>query len=1138
MRLLVFLGLCFHLIAAQAQEPPAKEGAGIPISFTLKEPGFVTLVVEDAAGVRVRNLISETEFPAGENRVFWDGLDDLERDLSAAQFGAYHVPGRAVPAGEYTIRGLVRPKIGLTYEIAPYTNGKPAWFTEDKSSGWLTNHSPPQGMLFLPAGAAPERNGKASSKGGQILVGSHVSEGGSGLVWLDLDGNKLHGQEWVGGNWTAATHFARDEGTRPLPGVYAYAGAIFGPSSAQPELRLNELLTPSEWGAKPQATRLGTGEDRPVLSPHYKIPRLPVGKDEHAEGALGGLAVRDGLLVAAVPSLNQLFFVDARQRKLLGSAELKDPHGLRFDRQGRLWALSGKQLLRFTLAENPIRLGTPEVIVGEGLEDPQQLAFDGMGNVLVSDWGNCHQVKVFSSDGHLLRSVGKPGAPSVGPYDPLHMNHPAGVDIDDRGRLWVAEKDQTPKRVSVWARDGTLENAFYGPARYGGGGSLDPRDKSVFYYGAPEGGMKFKLDWKTGGSVPTDIYYRKELDPSPLSGQFVGDAPDTALVVDGRTYLTNAYNSNPTSGASLAKLWILENGVARSVAAMGNARYRDNWLPAFRAEAFTSLLPADFRPSTDMLFFAWSDQNADGQMQPGEVVFQRPEPAAKGRSVLSGVSVQKDLSFVVANYGDRAVRFNPSGFTEAGVPTYDTAQPEVLVKGVSAPPSSGGGQLLAGRDGWAALTTAPAPFSPYGFGGTRDGKPVWSYPNLWPGLHASHNAAMPTFPGEVLGATRLLGPAIDFPGRPAADALWAVNANKGTIYVFTMDGLFVATLFQDSRTASWSVREATPGMAVDQLSLTEEGFYPQITQMENGEIYLQVGTNDGPVRIVRVTGLDGIRRLPEQKIQVTPDLLRKASEAARIEEVQRQANRLPKQIRVPLLGKNLKVDGDGTEWKLANWAPIDSRRVQLGDWGGREVKTRSALAVANGRLYGVLETDDPSLLKNAGTSLQTLFKTGGGWDIMLGAPGANPQRMAPVAGDVRVLISEVNGKPTAMLYRPVVAGGTSEPVKFTSPVKSVRIDKIEDLSAELELASKLQKDGKGTVLAAVYEFSLPMARLGLSPAPGQTIRGDLGVLRGDGLRTMQRVYWNNKSSGLVSDTPSEAELIPRLWGTIQFQSTP
>jgi hypothetical protein len=42
------------------------------------------------------------------------------------------------------------------------------------------------------------------------------------------------------------------------------------------------------------------------------------------------------------------------------------------------------------------------------------------------------------------------------------------------------------------------------------------------------------------------------------------------------------------------------------------------------------------------------------------------------------------------------------------------------------------------------------------------------------------------------------------------------------------------------------------------------------------------------------------------------------------------------------------------------------------------------------------------------------------------------------------------------------------------------------------------------------------------------------VLRGDGQKTVQRVYWSNKATGLVSDIPSEAELTPQLWGTFKF----
>lgn len=1137
MRTLFYLCLWASVLSCGLVLAEGGEEAGIPIRFTLKEPGFVTLAIDDAEGKRVRNLISETEFAEGNHVIYWDGLDDLGRDLGAAKYGRYHVPGKVVPVGEYMVRGLVRPKIGLTYELAPYTNGKPAWFTQDKSSGWLTNHSPPQGILFVPAGEAPVREGKASSRGGQVLVGSHVSEGGSGLAWLDLDGNKIHGQEWIGGTWTAATHLVRDLGNNPVPGVYAYTGATA--SSETPELRLNALMVPSKWGEKPKMARLGTGEDRQVLTPHFKIANFPAELNStHKSDIMGGLAVYDGIIVTALQPLNELILVDAHQQKALGKVDLDDPRGLAFDAEGRLWALSGKKLLRFAKAESPESLAAPEVIINEGLEDPQQMAFDAAGNVYISDWGKSHQVKVFSPQGQFLRSLGKPGAPTVGPYDPLHMNHPAGVTVDDRGRIWVAEKDFSPKRISVWTPEGKLVNAFYGPARYGGGGALDPRDKTIFYYGDESGGMEFRLDWEKGTSEVKNVYYRAELDAVPLHDHFMGNAPETAFPVDGRTYLTNAFNSDPVSGASLAEVWILEEGVARKVAAMGNAYGRKGLLPVFRQAAFEEVIPKEFDPANDALFFAWSDRNGDGKMQPSEVVFQTPEkPTTDNKRRIRGVTVGKDLSFTIAVLGNKAVKFPVSEFTKEGVPTYDLAKGEVLADQVVAPVSSGGGQALTGQDGWAVFTTAPKPFPTYSIAGFQNGTPVWTYPNLWPGLHPSHNAAMPSFPGQLLGPTRLIGVPIHPKGSDARQ-LWAINSNKGVIYIFTMDGLFVATLFQDSRTSSWSAPEAIPGMPVDQLSLTEECFWPQWTQMDNGEIYLQVGTNDGPIRLIKVTGLEDVRRLPDSKVQVTEESLRAADEAARLAELKRQEQRLPRQILISMLKEVPVVDGSREEWRRANWAPIDTRRMQIGNWGGREITTRGALAIAGDRLYGLFQSDDPNLLNNAGTALQTLFKTGGALDVMIGAPEANPQRTSAVEGDIRLLISKVEDQPVAVLYRPVGAGDRGEPVEFTSPVKTVKIDQVEDLSAEVELAISEEKDDKGNRMLVNYEFSVPLASLGIRPVAGQSVRGDLGVLRGDGVRTMQRVYWNNKSSGLVSDTPSEAELIPGLWGTFRFEVAP
>ncbi len=86
----------------------------------------------------------------------------------------------------------------------------------------------------------------------------------------------------------------------------------------------------------------------------------------------------------------------------------------------------------------------------------------------------------------------------------------------------------------------------------------------------------------------------------------------------------------------------------------------------------------------------------------------------------------------------------------------------------------------------------------------------------------------------------------------------------------------------------------------------------------------------------------------------------------------------------------------------------------------------------------------------------------------------------------------------------------------------------------MELGSTLAKDSKGKLKTALYELSVPLSVLGLKPAPGLVLRGDLGLLRGNGFQTTQRVYWSNKATGITADVPSEAELTPQLWGRWEF----
>jgi hypothetical protein len=1227
----------------------------IPITFTLAEPGYVTLVIENLHGVRVRNLISETPYPAGQQTVWWDGLDDLARDTNAAAHAVYHVPGKVVAPGEYRVRGLVRKALTLRYEMSVYTHGNPPWNTGKSTSQWLTNHTPPGAIIFVPAGQAPVREGGAAPSPPQVLIGSDVAEGGSGLAWVDLAGKKLHGQMWLGGVWTGASYLTRDVGPAPVPGIYAYAGSAWGGdkyNGNMPELRLHKLVNGEAKLKAPRDTRMGTGEDPPVLAPTYKLP-------ERGLAALGGLAAYNGLLVASLPKMNRLLFIDVAGQKALGTLALEDPRGMAFTPQGALLVISQGRVVRVTPpAIDQFTAAAPaappqQLLIADGLLDPQQLALDADGNLYVSDRGTSHQVKVFSPGGQFLRAIGTPGAPGVGAYDPTHLNNPKGIAVSDDGHLWVTETEFQPKRVSVWTLNGKLVTAYYGPTRYGGGGTRDPRDPSRYFLD----GIEFKLDPATGRSWPLTIYYRA--DDKEKTGWGIG--PERPLYIGDRQYLTNCYNISPTSGASVASIYRKgADGVAKVIAAAGNAnecpplsaytqparhfsvrwtgqvqpKYSETYtfigmaddacklrvngqllfdqrspkvkgersgeitLEAGRRYALTleyfqtgggeakaslfwssprqkrELLPraqlfptveateasglsatyfrgddltqpvatqvdpgvnfnwkkqptACFLPTADdpmrtrlpqgyplgdPLFFIWADGNGDGAFQAPELSFL---PGTAGK-----VTVMADLAFAVSRLNDAALRFPVLGYTKDGIPQYDCARGETLVSGVQRPTSSGGDQVLTNDEGWTICTTAPKPFAAQSLGGAYKGEPRWSYPSLWPGLHASHIAPLPEFPGEVIGTTRLLGGFIRPKGSDIGD-LWAINGNKGTVYLFTADGLFVATLFKDCRTASWKFPAATAGMDVSEASIHEEDFWPSITQAEDGTVSLAVLNAD----LVRLEGLETLKRLPDSTLTVTPAQLQAAQAYFVAAEEARQAAQAIQRdpLTVARLATAPTLDGKLDDWKGAVWVTIDTRTTQVGDWGKRKTETKAALAIAGDRLFAAYQTNEADLLTNSGESLQNLFKTGGALDLMLDA----------LPGGERLLVARVKGKTTAVLYRPRVPGTATEPVPFGSPLRTVTFDRVDDVSPEVQLASHTEKDKDGRDVSTIYELSVPLALLGLLPTPA-TLRGDIGLLRGNGFTTMQRVYWYNKATSLVSDIPSEAELLPKLWGPVQI----
>ena len=1079
----------------------------IPVKFTLPEDGYVTLVIEDKTGKRIRNLISETKFPKGDNIAYWDGTNDLGRDADAAYHGLYKIPFEFVEPGDYSVRGLWRKDVKLFYEFGIYNDGNPPWSTDDHTGAWLANHSPPQAAAFVPAAKSP--TGEPA-----MYLGSYVTEGPDGLGWFDLDGRKKGGKKWIGGNWTAAPFLACDTGDKAVAGVYVYAGSVWetGKKSGTNELRITALTNKA---------------DAPILNLELEDSSKPYG--DH----IGGIAARNAVVACSMTKANKILLVDAVGCKVASEIKIDSPKGLAYDPAGRLVAISGKNIVRLDVSAKD---GKRDILVSEGLESPSGLTVDNSGNIYVSDHGNSHQVKVFTSDGKFVRAIGKAGAPKAGPYDPLHMNNPDGIAVDSKNHLWVAEADYMPKRVSVWTLEGGLVKAFYGPSKYGGGGMLDSYDKSRFYYADEgKGTMEFELDWEKGMSKLVNILYRRT--PDALKMPFRCAAPETAFYRKdgGKTvrYFTNCFSTNPTGGHGTAFLYIERDHVLYPVAGMGRGM---DWKDVFDNENFKSSLPegVDFsekNKNKNPFFFIWSDLNNDGQVQSSET--------STHLAVSGGITVLPDLSFCVARIGEdnknmQTVRFKPVEFTEAGVPKYDFSKKEILAEKVNGPASSGGDQALVDDKGNAIVTLGIAPFDRLSVCGTKNGVATWSYPNLWPGLHASHHAARPTFPGEIIGVTRLLGEMFTPPNSDAG-AMWGVNANMGNMYVFTSDGLFVSTLFEDVRQGKlWKMPIAKRGMDLEGISLHDENFWPTITQTPDGKVYVMSGAT---TCIVRVEGLDSVRRIPASTLKVTADDLKKAQEYQVAVEALRKQKEGGGVMKVSMDGFTPTMDGKNDDWP-STWVEIDRSGAGANfNSTSKPYDLRGAVAIADGKLFAAWQTTDPKLLKNSGEMPIAPFKTGGCLDLMIGTnPSAKADRTSPVAGDIRLTVTQVKDpsdkkgvavKTFAVLYRPVAPGTKTEKVAFSSPWRTINFDSVEDISDKVQLVT----DGKGN-----YEISVPLDVLGLVPKPGMRIKGDIGVLRGDGTQTVARTYWSNKSTSIVSDVPSEAELTPGVWGIWEFKS--
>jgi hypothetical protein len=1041
---------------------PAETGGAIPVRIRLDRPGYVTLAIEDRRGDRVRNRIAETRLPAGESTISWDGYDDGRRDESGA------LVRRRVAPGSYRLRGLTHDGLALVYEMTVDNPGRPPWATRDGSGGWLADHSAPADILHLPGGVpSPNARGRA-----EFLVCSTSGEAGSEFVWLDGQGRRLHGNN--DGFW-GGTHLARDAGADPAPGYLAF---VFQSGQRDADNFTIEV----------RGFRDGTGDLESVI----KYPRphsLRTFRGHEAYGS-DGLAAYNGRLVFAVTMLDRLVVVDARGKRVIGEVTLPSPRAPAFDREGRLTVITGGRVKRFRIPTDAVRLEEEEVVVGQGLDDPRRLRLDERGNLYVSDWGGSHQVKVFDPRGRLLRVIGKSGGPQIGRYDEGRMAHPCGVAIDDRGRLWVAEGD-IPRRLSLWEADGTFVRALYGPMKYGGGGALDPLDGSRFYYDDHGAGIEFALDREAGSSRVKSIFWRRELMPE--AEPIPDNAPEHAFVVGGRRYLVNCYNGSLRHNQDrCTAIWRLDDdAIARPVAMIANAAdlvHRVWGWPMKHRDAIVKLWEGH---QPEQVLFVWSDEDGDSVAERAEIRWVAEDHSASPGHEIGGIGLEAlihpDLSFTTA-YGTHVP---PPRIDQRGVPHYDlAARRKVGDAQELRSPLIVGDRALLHRDA----------------------------DNSWLGfdLRGRRRLRYPAAPEEQLGGpgamvapTRLLGPPVT-PTEGQAGPLVAINGEMGAIFLLTVDGLFLQTLGGDARRLP-PLSESDPrrGWRIEGVTFQQEHFHPTIRQVGDGRISLTIGFQQGT--LARLEGLGGVRRRDFGELILRDRDLEGIPETS--VQPARKGGRPTQEIAIRPRGP--EVDGDLADWPAeTGWMRIDDRA--------------EAAAIADAKtLYLAYRTDDPQLLDNAGRDPRYLFKTGGALDLMLGTdPQAARDRGGPAAGDLRLIVTRIEGRPAAVLYRAVAPGAPQAGrTTFESPIGKVIFEEVRPIADAIRLA---QRGGR-------YEVAVPLEALGLRPAPGAEILADVGVLRGREGRTMQRIYWSNANTTLISDLPSEARLSPADWGLWRFR---
>ncbi|RYX84494.1 hypothetical protein EON83_09950 [bacterium] len=1050
----------------------------VEIKYSIPQAARVTLAIDDAkTGRRIRTLLAAASREKGAHVEKWDGLDD---------------EGKSVEPGQYTYKAIYHDGIRANWVMSFASPGNPTWTTSDGRGAFYGDHTAPQAV---------------ATSGEYVGLATPMGEAGQHLIGTDLNGQRLWGLAnrvaFDGGRISLATNgkilWVANEGKESI---------IYRVDIATGKYTPWDIKAIDASGSEYGLLELKIADPPKQDSLVHEVATTPVSADI-PKANLSGLALRDGTLAVVLTRDNKVKLLNSETGKITREFVVAEPRAVVFDAQKNPIVLSKGRLLRLT-ADGATPFSETNCADGFGL------ATDTSGNVFLSVRGSDQNVKVFSPQGKLLREIGKRGGrPDIGTYDATGMRNPAGIAVDSKNHLWVTEETTNPKRTSIWdAQSGKLIKELVGTTGYAAAGSINPFDPTMGF----SDNTVYRINLATGESHPTySLSQSPVLNPAnPQDGAdlFPPATHNITSKIIKRGDLTYIYTTGSARGANELHVTLWDGKNFRSVAHLGQVSGRD-------LENEWAKYKHPFFAGQSGKIYVWIDANSDGRVQREELNFADVQFEGRNINLRSNYwgqlpDDQGTITYMV-NGGrggdavkDTLLQFSFKSVNKAGAPVYDIAHPRIFK--ISEPlikPDEG--MILGGKDGRIYLNQNPV------LSVDSSGKIIGTYPSRHVSVHGSHTARAAR-PGYLIGPSSILGTA-DMGGD--IGEVFYLNGNLGENYLFTQDGMYIQTLFKDTRGYFDIPQQAVKGMSFDATTAGGESFGGNFIKAANGKTYVTLGGTDA--RVIEVSGLNGIKRL-NGTFDYTPAQYTQAQTLLQQKVAQTSA---PRDYGVVRAANPANIDGKADEWP--ELLDDNSKILEIQD-SPQQRFGRVSLRYDDNNLYlGYRVFANHGTMINAGQDPRLLFKNGDVVDLMIGPDREKPEGAS--AGDTRILMTLMANKPVAVLNQKVAPGApANEKFDFSSPWRTIPFGRVA-VVPQVTMATSPINGGY------FVEAAIPWSVLNLAPRAGLKLKGDVGVLFADngGTQTIARQYWSNKATGLVNDVPGEADLTPNLWGTLTLQ---